>query len=166
MTENHFFKLGRKAKFLKFDRNYTYLYYTNPDRELLVRHNIAKSVYAANTGRVILANYRPGHLEKCLIRLGLPTIDEWPEIYASNNPAGELRNWLVNIKSTGYEICTDKNGVVGIAAPLFSGGHVVGSVGVYLPKIRYDEGDGMLEKVLDTARAINDKIEKNQINFK
>ena len=31
MTENHFFKLGRKAKFLKFDRNYTYLYYTNPE---------------------------------------------------------------------------------------------------------------------------------------
>lgn len=138
------------------------LYYTNPDRELLVRHNIAKSVYAANTGRVILANYRPGHLEKCLIRLGLPTIDEWPEIYASNNPAGELRNRLVDIKSTGYEIYTDKNGVVGIAAPLFSGGHVVGSVGVYLPKIRYDEGDGMLEKVLDTARAINDKIEQTE----
>ena len=52
--------------------------------------------------------------------------------------------------------------VVGIAAPLFSGGHVVGSVGVYLPKIRYDEGDGMLEKVLDTARAINDKIEQTE----
>ena len=31
MTENHFFKLGRKAKFLKHDRNYTYLYYTNPE---------------------------------------------------------------------------------------------------------------------------------------
>ena len=31
MTENHFFKLGRKAKFLKPDSNYSYLYYTNPE---------------------------------------------------------------------------------------------------------------------------------------
>lgn len=31
MTENHFFKLGRKAKFLKLDRTYNYLYYTNPE---------------------------------------------------------------------------------------------------------------------------------------
>ena len=35
------------------------LFYTTPDRELIVRPNIDKSVYSANTGRVILAHYSP-----------------------------------------------------------------------------------------------------------
>lgn len=138
------------------------LYHTNPDRELVVRHNIAKSVYGANTGRVILANYRPSHLEKCIIRLGLPSIEDWPEIYDSNNPAGELRNRLVDIKSNGYEVHHDKDGIVGVAAPLFCAGHVVGSVGVYLPKMRYTDGKKILQQVLDTAQTINDKLDRTE----
>ena len=136
------------------------LYNTTPDRELLVRHNIAKSIYGANTGRVILANYRPSHLEKCLIRLGMPSIDEWPEIYDSNNPAGELRNRLVDIKANGYEIHHAQNGIVGIAAPLFSSGHVVGSVGIYLPKMRLEDETAVLQQVLESAHSINEKIKK------
>ena len=138
------------------------LYYTTPDRELVVRHNIAKSIYGANTGRVIIANYKPVHLEKCLIRLGLPSIDEWPEIYDSNNPAGELRNRLVDIKRDGYEIHYDSNGIVGIAAPIFRGGHVIGSVGVYMPKMRCGDENDVLRKVLDTAKAINFKVEQTE----
>ena len=47
------------------------LYNTVPDRELIVRTNVDKSIYSANTGRVIIANYTPAHLEKCLIRQGM-----------------------------------------------------------------------------------------------
>ena len=135
-------KLGKKLNetailsCIKNDKRIV-LYNTIPDRELIVQSNFAKSIYAANTGRVILANYTPAHLDKCLIRLGLPTEEEWPEIYRSGNPHGELKNLLASVRQAGYEIHHDSNGVVGIAAPLFRAGHVVGSVGVYIPKMRY-----------------------------
>lgn len=135
------------------------LYNTNPDRELIVKSNFSKSIYSANTGRVILANYTPAHLEKCLIRLGMPTEDEWPEIYKTGNPNGELKNLLASVKQAGYEIHFDSNGIVGIAAPIFRDGHVAGSVGVYMPKIRYNNEDAILEQVLSAAREINSKIE-------
>ena len=138
------------------------LYHTIPDRELIVRHNASKSIYSANTGRVIIANYTPAHLEKCIIRLGLPSKDEWPEIYCSSNPLGELYNRLVAVKLAGYEIHHDSNGIVGIAAPLFRAGHVVGSVGVYMPKMRYNDEDRILRQVLETAKAINEKIEQTE----
>lgn len=135
------------------------LYHTVPDRDLIVRTNVDKSIYSANTGRVIIANYTPAHLEKCLIRLGLPSKEEWPGIYDSDNPQGELVNKLAAVRVAGYEIHHDTNGIVGVAAPIFKGGHVVGSVGVYMPKMRYTDEGGILKKVLDTASAINQKIE-------
>lgn len=134
------------------------LYHTTPNRELIVRTNVDKSIYSANTGRVIIANYTPTHLEKCLIRLGMPSEAEWPEIYKSNNPHGELINRLTAIKSTGYEIHHDSNEIVGIAAPVFGGGHVLGSVGVYMPKMRLANEEETLKLVLETAEAINKKI--------
>lgn len=135
------------------------LYHTTPNRELIVRTNIDKSIYSANTGRVILANYTPAHLEKCLIRLGLPSKEEWPEIYESNNPRGEMINRLTSVRSAGYEIHHDANGIVGVAAPVFGGGHVLGSVGVYMPKMRFVNEHDILDLILDTAGAINKKIE-------
>ena len=91
--------------------------------------------------------------------MGLPTKEEWPEIYKTDNPNGELKNLLASVRQAGYEIHFDSNGIVGIAAPLFRGGHVVGSVGVYMPKIRYNHEDAILAQVLATAREINSKIE-------
>lgn len=143
---------------IKNDRRIV-LYNTVPDRELIVKSNFSKSIYSANTGRVILANYTPAHLEKCIIRLGLPPKEEWPEIYETNNPHGELVNRLAAIRNIGYEIHFDTNGIVGIAAPLFRSGHVVGSVGVYMPKLRYIHEKEILSSVLETARIINGKIE-------
>lgn len=135
------------------------LYHTIPDRDIIVRTNVDKCIYSTNTGRVILANYTPSHLEKCLIRLGMPKQDEWPEIYESNNPKGELINRLMSVRTAGYEIHHNINGVVGVAAPIFKAGHVVGSVGVYMPKMRFTDEGSILKKVLDTASAINKKIE-------
>ena len=134
------------------------LYNTVPDRELIVRTNVDKSIYSANTGRVIIANYTPAHLEKCLIRLGLPSKEEWPEIYRSDNPQGELVNRLASIRVAGYEIHHDSNGIVGTAAPIFKAGHVVGSVGVYMPNTRYINEKFILAAVLDSAAEINRKI--------
>lgn len=134
------------------------LHHTTPDRDLIVRTNVDKSIYSANTGRVIIANYTPAHLEKCLIRLGLPSKQEWPEIYASDNPQGELVNRLAEIRAAGYEIHQDSNGIVGVAAPIIKSRHVVGSVGVYMPKMRYTDESAILAAVLDSAAEINRKI--------
>lgn len=134
------------------------LFHTDPDWEVVVKTNIAKSIYSANTGRVILANYSPAHQEKFIIRNGLPTKEEWPEIYLSDNPSGELMNQLAIIRNNGYEIFTDQNDIEGFAAPLFNEGHVIGSVGVYMPIFRVGNKQAVLRKVLDCAEEINQKI--------
>lgn len=135
------------------------LFYTTPNRELFVRPSIDKSVYTANTGRVILANYTPDHLEKFIIRNSLPTRDEWPAIYKSGNPDLEFRRCLNKIRKNGYEIDYSTNGIVGFAAPLWRNGHVAGSVGIYLPTSRLDNEKLILNRVLDTAKSINAKLQ-------
>ena len=134
------------------------LFHTEPDREVIIKTKIAKSIYCSNTGRVILANYAPAHQEKFIIRNGLPTPEEWPEVFHSDNPAGELMNRLALIRSSGYEIFTDNNDIEGFAAPLFNNGHVIGSVGVYIPAFRVNDKKAVLKQVLDCAERINRKI--------
>lgn len=135
------------------------LYSTEPDRNLVVRTSSDKSVYAANTGRVILANYAPLHQEKFIIRMGLPSEAEWPEVFNDSNPSGALQNALMQIKRDGYAIQIDSNGIIGMAAPLFKKGHVAGSIGIYLPIGRMENKTEMLEAVIATAGKINRKID-------
>lgn len=113
-----------------------------------------------SAGRVILAHYTPSHLEKCIIRLGLPTEEEWPEIYASESPEQELINALTRIKQNGYDILEDKNGLIGFAAPLFLNGHVAGSIGTFLPINRLTDRKAILERLLFYAEEINRKLAK------
>ena len=156
-------KLGRETNesailsIIKNDKRIV-LFYTSPDRELIVRTNIDKSVYSANTGRVILANYTQDHLEKFIIRNNLPTEKEWPAIYNSDNPDLEFRRRLNKIRKVGYEVDFAPNGIVGLAAPLWRKGHVVGSVGVYLPATRLSDEQEMLDRVLATSDSINRKL--------
>ncbi len=136
------------------------LYSTTPDRDLLVRTRVDKSVYASNSARVILANYTPDHLDRFIIRRGIPTPKEWPEIYDYNNPAKELRNLFAQIKMSGFSIQVDENDIIGLAAPIFQNGHVVGSVGTYLPLFRLKNREIVLNAVLKTVKRINGKIEQ------
>ena len=136
------------------------LYGTEPDRALVVRTADGRSVYSACTGRAIIANYSPSHLEKLVIRLGLPPADEWPEIYGSENPSGELMNLLTKIRTDGYASYLDKNGIVGFAAPIFKGGHVAGSVGIYLPESRMNDHELFRNAVLECAGRVNDKLSR------
>ena len=115
------------------------LFQTIPDREIFVKANIDKSVYSANSARVIIANYSPTRLEKFIVK-------------------GELMNELCIIKNKGYEISSDSNDVVGFAAPIFSHGHISGSVGIYLPSYRLGNKDLILKKVLSCAESISNKI--------
>jgi DNA-binding IclR family transcriptional regulator len=156
-------KLGRETNesailsIIKNDKRIV-LFYTSPDRELIVRTNVDKSVYSANTGRVILANYTQDHLEKFIIRNSMPTESEWPIIYKSDNPDLEFRRRLNKIRKMGYEVDFAPNGIVGFAAPLWRKGHVVGSVGIYLPATRLSDEQEMLDRVLATADSINRKL--------
>ncbi len=134
------------------------LYSTVPDRSLVVRTNTERPIYSVCAGRVILANYTPAHLEKCIIRLGLPTRDEWPEIYLSASPEQALVNALTRIKQNGYDILDDRHGIIGFAAPLFQGGHVVGSIGTYLPVSRMTDRKKILDTLLYYSGEINLKL--------
>ena len=136
------------------------LYSTVPDRSLVVRTNTERPIYSVCAGRVILANYTPAHLEKCLIRLGLPSREEWPEIYLSDSPEQALVNALTRIKQKGYDILDDRHGIVGFAAPLFQGGHVVGSLGTYLPAARITDPQKILDTLLYYTKEINLKLQR------
>jgi len=136
------------------------LYSTVPDRNIMVRAYSVSPIYSVCAGRVILAHYTPSHLEKCIIRLGLPTKEEWPEIYISDSPEQELVNSLTKIKQNGFDILEDKNGLIGFAAPLFANGHVTGSIGTFLPINRLTDKKAILERLLFYAEEINRKMEK------
>lgn len=135
------------------------LFQSNPDRIQYPIANIDKSVYSSNTGRVILANYTPQHQEKFIIRNGLPDKNQWPELFSSNNPMGELMNELSHIRRNGFAIQDDESSsTVGFAAPLFRQGHVEGSVGVFVPSSGDINRKAILREVLDCAKEINHKI--------
>lgn len=135
------------------------LFYTTPNRELFVRTNVDKSVYTANTGRVILAHYTPDHLEKFIIRNRIPSKEEWPAIYNSPDPELELRRRLHKIRDTGYEVDSDSNGIIGFAAPLWRRGHIAGSLGLYMPISRLTDKNAIIDALLKTAENINRKLE-------
>ncbi len=135
------------------------LYSTTPDRNLVVRTNLERGVYSVCAGRVIIANYTSAHLDRFIIRTGLPSKEDWPQIYESSDPEKELINQLVRIKQRGYDVLDDGHGIIGFAAPLFRGGHVAGCVGVYLPVERMKSRKAIIDAVLDCAGRINQKIE-------
>lgn len=135
------------------------LYHTTPNRSVVASTDMERSAYAACAGRVIMAHYSPKHLEKCLIRLGLPTQKEWPEIYQSDNPEQHLVNTLAAIKLRGYDIQYDHE-VTGFASPLFIKGHVIGSLGTYLPNSRLTDKETIIKAMLHHASEINRKLEK------
>ncbi|MBR0298251.1 MAG: helix-turn-helix domain-containing protein [Bacteroidales bacterium] len=134
---------------------------TIPDRSIIVKTNFDKSVYRACTGRMILSCYTQEHLEQFINRVGFPSAEEWPGVGDADNPEGELVNALVEMKRKGYAMDRDSNGIAGFAAPIFKGGHICGSVGVYLPLERLKDSSGILDKVLRCAGSINEKLEKS-----
>ena len=129
------------------------------NRNVVASTDMERSIYSACAGRVIMAYYSPTHLEKCLIRLGLPTEKEWPEIYQSENPEQHLANTLAAIKLRGYDIQYDHE-VTGFAAPLFIDGHVIGSLGTYIPNWRLTDKGIIIKAMLHYAAEINRKLEK------
>ncbi len=134
------------------------LFSTTPQHNIVVRTDIERSIYSVCAGRVILAHYTPSHLEKCIGRLGLPSKEEWPELYTSDNPDQKLVNELVRIKQNGYDVLNDKKGTIGFAAPIFHNGHLLGSVGVYLPIIRMTDQNMIIQRLLHCTSEINRKI--------
>ena len=138
-----------------------FLMTTTPNREQLIKVHIDKSVYVASTGRVIIANYSPSHLQRFISRVGLPTEDEWPEIYRAQCPEKEFANRLAEIKLKGYDVLIGRDNVVGISVPLFRGGHVIGSIGCFLPQERMS--GTILPTIMETAEIINYKLENQNV---
>lgn len=135
------------------------LYNTTPKRDIEVRTSIDKSLFNACTGRAIIANYTPEHLDKLLIRIGLPGQSEWPEVYEDGEAKRPLLiNALARIKQQGFAMQHDANGIVGYAAPIWRDGHVAGSVGIYMPFYRLADESAVIRALLRCAEEINRKI--------
>jgi DNA-binding IclR family transcriptional regulator len=139
------------------------LYSTVPERNLIVRTQRERNIYSVCAGRVIVANYTPSHLEKFIIRCGLPSEEEWPEIYHAAQPRQALANAFAQIKQDGYAILDDQHGLIGFAAPLFRDGHVVGSLGTYLPVSRMTDSGKILERLLYYSGEINRKLTLSEL---
>ena len=139
------------------------LYSTIPDRDVFIHTDRERSCYSMCASRVIMAFYTPSHLENCIIRLGLPDRNEWPEIYESQSPEREMMNVFASIRQNGYYMLDDRHGIVGFSAPLFQNGHVVGSVGTYVPKERLNDTKTVLNAVLHCAKEINLKLKKAEM---
>lgn len=142
---------------IKNDRRLV-LYQTVPDRDIVVRTVASKDVYSTNTGRVILANYTSAHQEKFVIRVGIPPEDVWPGIASSENPHGAMMNALAEIRHKGYSEYSGSDTIAGYSAPLFRVGHVVGSVGIYLPMTRMCDKKVIIDALMSSANEINRKL--------
>ena len=153
-AQDKIMELGKKLNELivlsviKNDKR-VFLMTTTPSRDKVIKTNIDKSVYASSAGRVIVAHYSPEHIERFISRVGLPTEQEWPE--ASGSEA-DLIGCLVKIRRAGYAVLYGQDSLVGIAAPVFIGGHVAGSIAVFVPKERMN--DEILPSLLMTARSV------------
>ena len=131
---------------------------TEPENDSFVKTDTAKPIYATNTGRVILANYKPALLEKFISVNGLPSVEDWPEVYGSDNPYGNIMNLFTSIRRNGYEVYSGSDGTAGVAAPLFLNGIIMGSIGVCMQASRMNNQRLVVDRVLECAGRINGRL--------
>lgn len=126
--------------------------------EIQVRTTQESSAYRATTGRMILAYYSPKELNDFIDKTGLPTDDEWPEVKNKS----DLIQQLNEIRINKFELSWNKNHVVGLATPILRKEHVIASLGIYLPDIRFGktEKNNIIKQLKKTTEIINEKINR------
>lgn len=122
--------------------------------DVQIRTKEETKVYKTTTGRMILSYYSSRKLREFLLRVGLPSKEDWPEIKTKS----DLINTLNKIKTDQFLITHNKNHVVGLAAPIFKNNKAIASIGIYLPDLRF--GDIEKNKIINSL-----KVTANQINL-
>ncbi len=124
--------------------------------ELQVKRTHVKPAYEASTGRLMLAFMAEAERQKFLDVYGLPSESAWPEGTTQETLDAELSR--IRARRLAIQITTTH--ILGLAVPVEKDGLVVAALGIYLPRIRADEGRlDMLKTALAVASAeLSDKL--------
>ena len=130
------------------------VYEAQSNHEIQVRTTPEQSVYKATTARMIISSYSEARLDRMIAEVGLPTEAEWPEVHSVE----ELKAELAEIRQKGFVMARNASDVVSMAVPVEIHGHMVASVGIYLPGSRFSDDlrEPYAAKLRDCARIINE----------
>jgi DNA-binding IclR family transcriptional regulator len=118
-----------------------------------------RHVYLTATGRVILACMSRPEQERFIEKYGLPG-EMWEEVKSKE----DLLEELDKIKAKRLAVHFAGEHIVGVGAPVFKGGRVIASVGVYLPEVRfsYKMQEMIFSEILKTADEIGEALGRMQ----
>ncbi len=103
--------------------------------ELQVVNLKEKDIYKTSTGRMILASMNKSDQHAFVEKFGLPDNESWEGVEDEEDFFSELKK----IRKKRIAIHLAKSGIVGVAVPVYLKNKVVASLGVYLPKSRFNE---------------------------
>jgi len=101
--------------------------------ELTVRTNIEKKAYKSATGRLLLSYLPEKEISRMVVKFGLPDINDWRDASTQEKLFFELQK----IRKEGVIFQYDSNHIVGIAVPIMKEEHVIASICVYMPEMRF-----------------------------
>jgi len=136
----------------KSDMMRVILYQVQGHNELTVQTPIEKNVYRAATGHLLLSYLSENEISRMIVKFGLPDINDWREAATQEKLFLELQR----IRKEGVIIRYDSNHIVGIAVPIMKEEHVIASISVYMPEMRYQ--GSMKELTLSRLKQISLEI--------
>lgn len=138
---------------LKGDTRIT-LFEAYADHELQVINKTEKKAVQTASGRLLIAFLKEPKLNDYLNSFGLPSVEEWEGVQTVE----DFKKELLKIREKGYAIQLANSGILGIAMPVYKNNEVIAGVGVFLPKIRFEEETKKL--IISHLKATSDKISK------
>lgn len=94
-----------------------------------------KRAYDAASGRLLIAMLSDEEIEKFILKYGLPLADEWKAVTDKKSLMAEIKK----IRRDKYAMQTTDHQMLGIAAPVKSGGKTIASISIYMPLQRFNK---------------------------
>jgi Transcriptional regulator len=137
------------------------LYEAKSTHELQIINKKEKKVYSTSTGRLILACMNDKDRKVFVQRFGLPEPEVWPGIEDEDDLFMELNK--IRKKQLALQISNTQ--IVGLAVPIYKDETVIASLGVYLPKTRFNTTmqSRALEELKNAGNIINAQLNNKNI---
>ncbi|MBC8033190.1 MAG: helix-turn-helix domain-containing protein [Chitinophagaceae bacterium] len=123
----------------------TILARSNSSNSLQANTENQKKAYYSAIGRLLIAKLKEEELKKFIVKYGLPTEDEWPEIKDKEN---SFMLQLNKIRKQGFAVMVNAEQIVGFAVPIILNDITIAGIGMYMPTFRF--------KKLNQSEIIND----------
>lgn len=114
-----------------------------------------KHAYNSSSGRLLVAMLSDEELDKFVQLYGASGREFWK---GSEHKETFMRE-ISQIRKDGFAIQLTERGIVGIAIPIYSANHVIASLSVYLPSIRFNKE--RKTEILRSMQFTTKKIQKN-----